>query len=208
MRPRHANCNMMMKPVSIALAGTATAIALLLWWNNSTATAGEPGVFATAPKPPTQPMEKVAKSDEDWKKLLSPEQYQVTRKAGTERPHGDAYKEFKQQGEGTYYCVCCGNTLFTSKQKFDSGCGWPSFYDPATATGVIERADNAHGMKRVEVICSKCDAHLGHVFEGEGFPTPTNRRFCINAASLRYVPAGEKPSAPSEPKPADPGKGK
>lgn len=143
--------------------------------------------FATAKEAPAQPMDKVTKTDEEWKKELTPEQYRITRQAGTEPAHGSAYKEFKKQGEGTYYCVACGNKLFTSAAKFDSGCGWPSFYDPATATGIVERADHSHGMKRIEVLCSKCDSHLGHVFEGEGFDTPTDRRFCINAAALRFV---------------------
>lgn len=163
--------------------------------------ANEKKAFNTVTQPPAQPMEKVVKSEEEWKKLLSNEQYRVTREAGTERPHGDAYHEFKKQGEGTYYCVCCGNKLFTSKQKFDSGCGWPSFYDPATATGITETADDSLGMKRVEVTCSKCDAHLGHVFDGEGFATPSDRRFCINAASLKFVPAGEAAPAKDAGKP-------
>lgn len=128
--------------------------------------------------------------DEDWKKRLTPEAYAVTRKAGTERPFGEIYKEFEEQGEGTYYCVCCGAELFTSNEKFHSGCGWPSFYDSSKASNVLERPDNAHGMVRTETVCKRCFAHLGHVFEGEGYKTPTDRRFCINGVALKYVPAG------------------
>src|SRR5689334_17414518 len=106
---------------------------------------------------------KVTKSDEEWRKILSPEQYRVLRQAGTERPFGPAYEEFKKQGGGTYVCGGCGAELFSSKEKFDSHCGWPSFYDPANAKNVIARDDYAHGMVRTEVICARCGGHLGHV---------------------------------------------
>ena len=142
--------------------------------------------------PKAMPKPEVVKSEDDWKKLLTLEQFEVTRGRGTERPFGKIYEEFEKQGEGTYYCVCCGAELFTSKEKFHSGCGWPSFYDSSKAKGVLEKVDNSHGMRRVETVCKRCDAHLGHVFEGEGFNTPTNRRFCINAASLKFVAANEK----------------
>lgn len=134
----------------------------------------------------------VKMSDEAWQKRLSALQYQVARRAGTERPFGEAYKEFENQGEGTYYCVCCGAELFTSSEKFHSGCGWPSFYDASKAKNVVERRDFSAGMTRVETLCKRCGAHLGHVFEGEGYQTPTDRRFCINAASLTFVPKGGK----------------
>jgi peptide-methionine (R)-S-oxide reductase len=135
---------------------------------------------------------KVVKSEEDWRKKLTPEQFAITRKAGTERPYGAAYEKFNAEGEGTYYCVCCGGELFTSKEKFHSGCGWPAFYDDSKANNVLERADNSHGMVRIETLCKRCDAHLGHVFEGESVSanTPTKRRFCINAAALIFVPKG------------------
>ncbi len=133
---------------------------------------------------------KVTKTDDEWRKKLTAEQYAVTRHAATEAPNGKAYEEFNAQGDGTYYCVCCGAELFTSKEKFHSGCGWPSFYDPSKAKNVEERADDSHGTHRVEVVCKRCDAHLGHVFEKEGFKTPTNRRFCINGAALNFVPKG------------------
>ena len=137
--------------------------------------------------------DKVVKTNEEWRKLLSDEQYRVTRTAGTEAPFGEAYEKFNAQGEGTYYCVCCGAELFTSKEKFHSGCGWPSFYDSSKAKGVAERVDISHGMRRIETTCKRCDAHLGHVFEGESVSanTPTGRRFCINAAALKFVAASD-----------------
>ena len=131
--------------------------------------------------------------EEEWKKKLTPEQYAVTREADTERPFSKSYEEFNKQGEGAYYCVCCGAELFTSSEKFHSGCGWPSFYDQAKAKNVAERVDDSLGTHRIETVCTRCDAHLGHVFEGEGYKTPTNRRFCINAASLLFVPKGGTP---------------
>lgn len=142
--------------------------------------------------PPADPSGKVEKSDAEWKKELTPEQYRILRQAGTERPHGEVYKEFKHQGEGTYHCAGCGALLFSSREKFDSGCGWPSFYDPAKAENVILKKDTTLGMVRTEVICAKCDGHLGHVFEGEGFDTPTDQRYCINGGGLVYVPADGK----------------
>ena len=144
------------------------------------------------PKTDSKTMSKpeIVKSETDWQKMLTPEQFQVTRMRGTERPNGAAYEEFEKQGEGTYYCVCCGAELFTSKEKFHSGCGWPSFYDSSKAKGVLEKTDNSHGMRRIETVCKRCDAHLGHVFEGEGYKTPTDRRFCINGVALKFVPKG------------------
>ncbi|WP_294227652.1 peptide-methionine (R)-S-oxide reductase MsrB [Prosthecobacter sp.] len=140
--------------------------------------------------PKAMPQPEIVKTDDEWKKLLTLEQYEVTRQRGTERPFGHIYEEFEKQGEGTYYCVCCGAELFTSKEKFHSGCGWPSFYDSSKAKGVLEKPDNSHGMRRVETVCKRCGAHLGHVFEGEGFKTPTDRRFCINGIALKFVPKG------------------
>jgi peptide-methionine (R)-S-oxide reductase len=150
----------------------------------------------------TNALGKVVKSDEEWRKSLTPEQYRVLRQAGTERAFGSAYDEFKKQGAGTYVCGGCGAELFSSKEKFDSHCGWPSFYDPANAKNVTTHEDISAGMVRVEVRCAVCDGHLGHVFKGEGFPTPTDKRYCINGVSLKFVPAGEKPA--EKPKPAKP----
>jgi peptide-methionine (R)-S-oxide reductase len=142
-------------------------------------------------KAPQEPTEKVVKTDEEWKKILTPEQYRILRQAGTERANGEVYKEFKKQGEGTYHCAGCDAKLFSSKEKFDSGCGWPSFYDPAKAENVVSKIDTSGGMVRTEVLCAKCDGHLGHVFEGEGFDTPTDKRYCINGVGLKFVPAKE-----------------
>jgi peptide-methionine (R)-S-oxide reductase len=141
------------------------------------------------PEIPAEPTEKVTKTDAEWKKQLTAEQYHILRQAGTERANGPVYKEFKNQGAGTYHCAGCNALLFSSKEKFDSGCGWPSFYDPAKAENVTLKKDNTLGMTRIEVVCAKCDGHLGHVFEGEGFSTPTDKRYCINGGGLVYVPA-------------------
>jgi peptide-methionine (R)-S-oxide reductase len=146
--------------------------------------------------------QKVTKTDEEWRKILTPEQYRVLRQAGTERAFGPAYEEFKKQGEGKYVCGGCGAELFSSRERFDSHCGWPSFYDPANATNVISRDDISHGMIRTEVICARCGGHLGHVFKGEGFNTPTDQRYCINGVSLKFVPAGSNTVA--KPKPGQP----
>jgi peptide-methionine (R)-S-oxide reductase len=135
------------------------------------------------------PARPVQKSDAEWRRELTPEQYRVLRQAGTERPFGPAYAEFNSQGAGVYVCAGCGAELFSSREKFDSHCGWPSFYDPANAKNVVMREDRSHGSVRTEVVCAVCGGHLGHVFKGEGFPTPTDQRYCINGVALRFVPA-------------------
>ena len=149
-----------------------------------------------ASTPDTNAPATVAKTDAEWRKLLTPEQYHVLREAGTERPHGPAYAEFKAQGAGTYVCGGCGAELFSSAHKFDSHCGWPSFYDPANAKNVRTREDRAFGVTRVEVLCARCGGHLGHVFKGEGFPTPTDQRYCINGVALKFVPKPAEPKSP------------
>lgn len=126
--------------------------------------------------------EKIFKSDEEWKKVLTPEQYSVLRQKGTERPHTGLYDQHFVKG--TYYCAACGQALFTSDSKYDAGCGWPSFAEPSSKKAVDEHIDKSYGMIRTEIVCSKCGGHLGHVFN-DG-PPPKGLRYCINSASLVF----------------------
>ena len=130
---------------------------------------------------------KLELSNDEWKKLLPEDVYYIARQKGTERPWTSKWEGFKEKG--TYYCAACGNALFVSDTKFESGCGWPSFYQPISKGSIIYAPDNSHGMKRTEVMCGRCKAHLGHVFD-DG-PPPTGLRYCINGVILDFQKAKE-----------------
>ena len=131
-------------------------------------------------------MEKVERTDAEWREMLSPAEYSVLRKAGTERAFTGEYTD--TETVGVYHCRACGQELFRSDAKFHSGCGWPSFYQPTSDDAVTLIEDRSLGMLRVEARCARCDSHLGHVFTGEGFQTPTDERWCINSVSLTLEP--------------------
>ena len=151
-------------------------------------------------KEEASPAPRVEKTEEEWRRLLTPEQYRVTREKGTERAFTGKYWDC--DADGTYRCVCCGAVLFTSDSKFDSGCGWPSFDRAAASTAITESVDRSHGMVRTEVTCTRCGAHLGHLFD-DG-PTSTGTRYCINSASIDL----EQTSGDADRKPGESSLGK
>ncbi len=153
--------------------------------NSTTNTAKMDTTKKNNPVYSTTDTSKVNVSEEEWKKILSSDVFYIARQKGTERPWTSKFENFKEVG--TYYCAACGNALFKSDTKFDSGCGWPSFYEPISKGSIIYTPDNTHGMERTEVQCGRCKAHLGHVFD-DG-PPPTGLRYCINGVILDFAKA-------------------
>ncbi len=134
----------------------------------------------------SEPRPKLQLSDSEWRQRLTAPEFRVLRQAGTEAPFTGEYTDTKTKG--VYRCRACGEELFRSDAKFESHCGWPSFFSPLAGEKIIEREDTSLGMRRVEVLCAHCGSHLGHVFEGEGYDTPTDLRYCINSISMRLEP--------------------
>ena len=178
-----------MKKVKLILVLlTASLLQQCSYSQDNSSTTNTPKMDSSSKKNPvysTTDSSKVTLSEEEWKKILPEDVYYIARKKGTERPWTSKFENFKEKG--TYYCAACGNALFQSDTKFESGCGWPSFYQPISKSSIIYTPDNSHGMERTEVQCGRCKAHLGHVFE-DG-PPPTGLRYCINGVILDFAKA-------------------
>lgn len=178
----------MIKTRLILVLLTASLLQQCSYSQNNSSTTNTPKMDSSSKKNPvysTTDSSKVTLSEEEWKKILPEDVYYIARKKGTERPWTSKFENFKEKG--TYYCAACGNALFQSDTKFESGCGWPSFYQPISKSSIIYTPDNSHGMERTEVQCGRCKAHLGHVFE-DG-PPPTGLRYCINGVILDFAKA-------------------
>ena len=178
----------MIKTRLILVLFTASLLQQCSYSQDNSSTTNTPKMDSSSKKNPvysTTDSSKVTMSEEEWKKILPEDVYYIARKKGTERPWTSKFENFKEKG--TYYCAACGNALFQSDTKFESGCGWPSFYQPISKSSIIYTPDNTHGMERTEVQCGRCKAHLGHVFE-DG-PPPTGLRYCINGVILDFAKA-------------------
>jgi peptide-methionine (R)-S-oxide reductase len=178
----------MIKTRLILVLLTASLLQQCSYSQDNSTTTNTPKMDSSSKKNPvysTTDSSKVTLSEEEWKKILPEDVYYIARKKGTERPWTSKFENFKEKG--TYYCAACGNALFQSDTKFESGCGWPSFYQPISKSSIIYTPDNSHGMERTEVQCGRCKAHLGHVFE-DG-PPPTGLRYCINGVILDFARA-------------------
>jgi len=182
----------------------AVTLVLALAWYFAAAPAAapaaakkEPATMSSTDPSSTQPVEKLARSDAEWKKLLTPSQYAVLREKGTERAFTGEYDHHFEPG--AYSCAACGFELFESTTKFNSGCGWPAFYAAKAGNHVKLTEDRTHGMRRTEVTCARCDSHLGHIFD-DAPQTPTGQRFCINSVSIKFTPAPKGAAPATRPK--------
>lgn len=178
----------MIKTKLILVLLSASLLQQCSYSQNNSSTTNTPKMDSSSKKNPVYSntdSSKVTMSEEDWKKILPEDVYYIARQKGTERPWTSKFEKFKEKG--TYYCAACGNALFQSDTKFESGCGWPSFYQPISKSSIIYTPDHSHGMERTEVQCGRCKAHLGHVFE-DG-PPPTGLRYCINGVILDFAKA-------------------